>query len=277
MQICRLDVRSGESRVLTEAKALIPESPTLLPDEKSVAYFDGNILNVVAFSGNRDREIYRCADHATFTPGISVSDDGLQAATIVRSGEKATLMLVSVVRGGAQPVIDVPANATRPMLRPKRAAVLYRTGDGLWLVGNDGTENRRLKTTGDVGHAVWSPDGRSILYMSGNELREHTPDSNTDAGLAKTSQFASFGRNSDGSVFVGASRSKAGPYVLLLVRYARRELAICEHRCSNPENVNPVFAPSSQRIYFQSDRSGKMAIYTMAVERLVEKTEESSA
>lgn len=83
----------------------------------------------------------------------------------------------------------------------------------------------------------------------------------------------SFGRNADASVFVGASQSKAGPYVLLLLRISRREMALCEHRCSNPAAVHPIFSPSSQRIYFQSDRNGKMAIYTMAVERLVEKTD----
>jgi hypothetical protein len=34
-----------------------------------------------------------------------------------------------------------------------------------------------------------------------------------------------------------------------------------------------MFSPNSQRIFFQSDRDGKMAIYAMAVERLVEATE----
>jgi oligogalacturonide lyase len=60
---------------------------------------------------------------------------------------------------------------------------------------------------------------------------------------------------------------------LLLLRVTRRELALCEHRASDPSDVRPIFAPSSQRIFFQSDRSGKSALYTMAVDRLVEKTE----
>jgi oligogalacturonide lyase len=37
--------------------------------------------------------------------------------------------------------------------------------------------------------------------------------------------------------------------------------------------VAPIFSPSSQRIFFESDRHGKPAIYTMSVERLVEETE----
>jgi oligogalacturonide lyase len=37
--------------------------------------------------------------------------------------------------------------------------------------------------------------------------------------------------------------------------------------------VTPMFTPSSQRIFFTSDRDGKPAIYTMSVEKLVESTD----
>jgi oligogalacturonide lyase len=85
----------------------------------------------------------------------------------------------------------------------------------------------------------------------------------------------SFGANADSSVFVGASGSKASPYLLLLVRSVRRELTLCEHRASDPRLVSPQFSPNSQRVFFQSDRHGKMAIYSMRVEKLVEETESS--
>jgi oligogalacturonide lyase len=61
--------------------------------------------------------------------------------------------------------------------------------------------------------------------------------------------------------------------VLLLVRKVRREFTLCEHRASDPRMVQPIFAPSSQRIFFNSDQHGKPAIYTMAVDRLVAETE----
>jgi oligogalacturonide lyase len=48
---------------------------------------------------------------------------------------------------------------------------------------------------------------------------------------------------------------------------------MCEHKASNAEAVAPLFSPDSQRICFQSDRHGKAAIYSMHVEKLVEKTE----
>jgi oligogalacturonide lyase len=106
-----------------------------------------------------------------------------------------------------------------------------------------------------------------------NNLRESTPDTNDDRQIAATSQFISFGGNADSSVLVGASGSKASPYVLLLVRSAKRELTLCEHRASDPRLVSPMFSPNSQRIFFQSDKDGKLAIYSMVVDKLVEATE----
>jgi hypothetical protein len=106
-----------------------------------------------------------------------------------------------------------------------------------------------------------------------NAIREYAPDTGSDQLVAKTSQFATFGFNRDTSVFVGASRNAASPDVLILLRVTRRELTLCEHKASHPESVAPVFAPDSQRIYFQSDRDGHPAIYCVHAEKLVEKTD----
>jgi oligogalacturonide lyase len=63
--------------------------------------------------------------------------------------------------------------------------------------------------------------------------------------------------------------------VLIVVRLSHSERTLCEHKASQPENATIFFAPDSQRIYFQSDREGKPAIYCLHVERLVEKTDET--
>jgi len=160
--------------------------------------------------------------------------------------------------------------------------ILCRKGEGgLWLMGFDGREHRQLKLApGGVGPAYWSADGSSVLYLSVpedrktlNAIREHVPDSGADRLVAETSQFAAFSPDGDASVFVGASANRASPHILLLLRASRREMTLCEHRASNPAVVSPVFSPDSQQIFFQSDLHGKMAIYTMRVDKLVEKTE----
>jgi oligogalacturonide lyase len=110
-------------------------------------------------------------------------------------------------------------------------------------------------------------------------LREWTPGAGTgrgeDAKIADTSQFVGFRANADASVYVGASGSKASPYLLLLIRAARRELAVAEHRASDPALVAPAFAPNSQFVVFVSDRHGKPAIYWIAVDKLVSETDGS--
>jgi oligogalacturonide lyase len=150
-------------------------------------------------------------------------------------------------------------------------------------VNSDGGQNRKLKVAAGVsGSPIWSTDGRTLLYLNLpedkrqlNNLRELTPDANVDKLVAKTSQFACFGANRDASVFAGASRN-ASPALLLLLRVTQRERTLCEHKASDPESVSPVFSPDSQRIYFQSDRHGKPAVYCMHIEKLVEKTDDSA-
>ena len=68
------------------------------------------------------------------------------------------------------------------------------------------------------------------------------------------------------------------PWNALLVddeALARRnlELALAEHRSSNPAIVNPLFAPNSQFAVFGSDRHGKPAIYSIAMDKLVSETD----
>jgi oligogalacturonide lyase len=49
-------------------------------------------------------------------------------------------------------------------------------------------------------------------------------------------------------------------------------MTLCEHHAKDATTVCPVFAPDSRRVYFQSDREGKAAIYSVNVESLVEPT-----
>ena len=126
----------------------------------------------------------------------------------------------------------------------------------------------------------WAADGRTLLYLHFpeektqlNTIREHTPDANQDQLVAKTSQFVHFDANRDTSVFVGASRNKASPHILLLLRTTQRELTLCEHRATNPAMAAPVFSADSQQVFFQSDKQGKTAIYRVHVDRFVEKIE----
>jgi len=277
----RLNLKTGEWLQLTEAAALDGATLTLL-DEHSFCYFDGPSLKRSDFSHFREREIYRVPEAWQRCPGASVTEDGLYAVFAECRNDSSRLQLVSIAKGTAATIAQTSWPIRDPIGRPRRAQVLYRQeSSALWLVNFDGQQNRKLKIApGPIGPARWAPDGRTILYLHFpeeksqlNTIREHTPDANQDQLVAKTSQFVQFDANRDTSVFVGASRNKASPHILLLLRTTGRELTLCEHRANDPAAAAPVFSPDSQLVYFHSDREGKPAIYRIHVERFVEKTE----
>jgi oligogalacturonide lyase len=276
-----LDLKSGEMKQMTQAEGVDTSSLTLLPDNRSFCYLAGRSLYISGVSNLKDRELYQAQEGWEFAGGMSVGPDGTHATLVERRGDASRLRMVTVVQGIARTVIEAPFAMSAPIARPMRAQMLYRQGgEALWMVNADGTQNRKLKLApGGIGTPNWSPDGKTILYLNFpddhtqlNNLREFTPDTGTDKLIGKTSQFAAFGANRDASVFVGASRNTS-PAVLLLLRAGHSERTMAEHKASNAEAVAPLFSPDSQRIYFQSDRHGKPAIYSMHVEKLVEKTD----
>lgn len=277
----RMDLKSGQSRQLTEAEDLDPFLLALEPTERGFFYFDGNRLYYASFSNLRPRVVYEIPAGFVRGRGLSVAEDSQYAAIVEKRGEQHRLQLVHIANGQADLLADCGEEIRDPVPRPRRASILYHRGSALWLANYDAQQNYRLRLAdGETGPALWSPDGRDVLYLNYpaephklHTLREFTTDSNEDRAVASTSQFVGFDRNADGSVFVGASASKASPYVLLLVRAVGRELTLAEHRARNAEMVAPLFAPSSQRIFFTSDQHGKPAIYTMSVEKFVEETD----
>jgi oligogalacturonide lyase len=280
MEVYRMDLKTGVSRQLTEAQALDPRSPTMSSDERMLYFFDGGSLHGQTFQGLRSREIYRTPDGFEHTPGFSVAEDSLYAAVVEKKGTTYRLRLVRLADGVTVTLAEAEEEITDPIPRPKRASVLYRKGGAIWLANYDAQQNYRLRMAdGGVASAIWSPDGRSVLYLNIpaeprklRNLREYFPDSNEDRAIADTTQYGCFERNADASVFVGASLSKASPHVLLMIRSVRRELTLCEHRSSDPAQVAPFFAPNSQHVYFVSDQHGKPALYSVPVEKLVSET-----
>jgi oligogalacturonide lyase len=284
-QAFRMDLRTGETRQLTDIPGLDGASLTLTADDRTLCYSAGRSLYATTLANLRERPVYEVPEGWERTPGMSVAPGGTDALFIERQGQRWRL------RAAARTVVETPFAISDPIARPLRAQILYREGPawttgspssangGLWLVNSDGQQNRRLKlAAGGLGPANWAPDGKTILYLNLpadttqlNAIRECAPDANTDAIVVKTSQFIHFGFNRDTSVFVGASRNAASPNVLLQLRITGSELILCEHKASRPETVAPRFSPDAQRVYFQTDHAGKPAIYSVHVERLVEK------
>jgi oligogalacturonide lyase len=279
----RMDLRGGETRQLTERKDLDGSTLNLLPDNRSFCYFAERTLYVTNLTTLRDREVYTIPEGWERGTGLTVGTDG-HALFPERKGEGSRLRSVPLTPapGAPRTILEAPFAIADPIERPVRGQILYRDADQrLWIADNDGRRPRQLKTAmGRIGPANWVSDGHSVLYLNFpddrtklNAIREYTPDDDGDKLVAPTSQYVQFGFNRDTSVFVGASRNAASPVILIMLRVTRRERTLCEHKASHPEMVAPMFAPDAQRIYFQSDRHGKPALYALHVERLVEKIE----
>ncbi len=292
-----MNLRNGESRQLTTAaEGLDGYSLTLSPDDRRFFYFAGRDLYSGEVATPRERKLYETPSGWERLSGMSVSPDGSQTLFAERQGSHARLRSIGTGGGSARTVIETDFPIADPITRTGKKQILYREiaawpeggaapgsppAAGLWVVNFDGGQNRRLKLAGGrIGPATWGPTG-TVLYLlfpedrtKLNALRECAPDANTDQLVASTSQYVHFGFNRNASVFAGASRNLASPDLVLMLRVTGREMDLCAHRSSRPELVAPVFAPDAQRIYFQSDRDGKPAIFCVTVERLVERIQE---
>jgi oligogalacturonide lyase len=268
VQAFHLDLKTGDSRQLTDAAALDPASLSLSLDEKSVTYFDGASLRETSLNGQKTHTIAQAANRKGMTLAVDGSLCFAESSRIVR-----------VLRQQTSVIAD-DAGIDLVLARPHLPQIAWRSASGWWLANLDGTGRRQLKLEpGMTGEVLWTPAGRSLIYLHIPDdsreliaLRENFPDEAQDHEVARTSQFATVSANGDASVFAGASRSKANAYVILLLRVTRRELTLCEHRASDPLMVSPVFSPDSQSVFFVSDRHGKSAVYRVQVEKFVEAT-----
>ena len=289
----RMDLRTFESRQLTDANALDPASLSFQAGEKGFWHFDEGRLIDTNLATGKTREVYRSPEGFERRAGAAYADDGRSAVFVEKGANSYRLRLLDLLRGTARTLVENDGEIAEPLVRPKHAAALCQMGGARWLVDfGSGKQQRATLAEGEVPQCQWTSDGHSLLYLSRPpdpnklaELREYFPEGTNaegtnakvvnDSGIAKTSQFVRFFANADASVFAGASGSKASPYVLLLARTVKREFTLAEHRASDPRMVAPMFTPNSQSLLFQSDRHGKPAIYFMAVEKFVSETEGS--
>jgi hypothetical protein len=266
-----LDLRTGTLTMLAQTADLDTSSLCLDERAKLVYLIDAGTLKEITIGSKRMRAL-----------GENVSAFSILGPSefvVVRQGR-----LQQLNAGGGILAEDVSSWC---LVRPGGKGCAFGRATSvndreLWYVSlpDSADVKPKLLAKGRVSNPFWSPDGQSLLLLRDvevgstllSEIHEVCPETQEERVLTRTSQFAAFAPNGDASVFVGATRSKAQPTIVLLIRSAQRELTLCEHRASNPVSVQPVFSPDSRRVYFQSDHQGKSAVYSVNVELLVEPT-----
>ncbi|MGJ5817816.1 hypothetical protein [Paludibaculum fermentans] len=277
-----IELSNGQIKPLAVVEEYAPDSLTFSSDDRSALFFSGTKLVSIQVNNQHRTELAEIREGWTRSGPVISTEDGQSLFFVEKREGQANIRRLRQPKGSPETAVEVRGTALEVTPNPKRAMLLWLNEAGeLWVAAFDGAGQRRVETpAGRVLQAFWSPDGQAVQYLlepaESNQLiaiREQVLDARTDTLIAKTSQFVVFARNANSSVFVGASRSKASPNILLLLRATRREFTLCEHKAKDPALAEPFFSANSQRIFFQSDRHGKMAIYMMNVEKLIEKTD----
>jgi oligogalacturonide lyase len=268
----QVDLRTGRLRQLAQTADLVPHSLCMDENERFLYLIDRGALKEVALANLKIRTL--AENVSAFSTARAYS-----GFVVIRKGR------LEQVGGMVSMLADNIGSSCGPLVRPGGGGCFFARDISteereFWYASLNGAGNKPvLLAKGRISNPIWSSDGRSLLFLRdvpGNvllsELHEVVPETAAEQRLAATSQFAAFAPNADGSVFVGASRSKAQPNIVLLLRAVKREFTLCEHRASHPALVSPVFSPDSRRVYFQSDHEGKSALYSVNIEALVEPT-----
>jgi oligogalacturonide lyase len=269
-----LELKTAVLKQLAEPKELKTDTLLLDSADRSCLFLDGQILNRVSLDRGKPRTLAEGVEDF-HSQGLRDEIVILRQGKLERIDDKGSTVLAE----GA---------GSRGLISPAGDACCFtrEQSDGqcsLHIVSMGGGQPVEA-ARGAITCPTWSPDNQTVLFLResnhedapASELWEAPVDGSGARFISSTSRFATFSPNGNGSVFVGASRSQAQPHVVLMLRAAHREMTLCEHRSSRPELVRPVFSPNSQRVYFQSDRHGKPALYTLSVAQLVEPTQPAS-
>ncbi len=274
-----VDLRTGVLRQLAVTADLHPRSLCLDAQGRSAYLIDGTDLKRVPIGSKKVEVLSRGV--SAFSLGNTPSE-----VMVVKEGRLEQLnSQAGALANGVAPWCALRPDGTGcafVRIGPDTGGAADAGEQEFWYVPLAGAPpvEPKLLAQGRISNPLWSPDGGPLLFLRQvpvnntfvSEIHAVDPDTGLERRIAATSQFAAFAPNGDASVFVGASRSKAQPTIILLLRSPQRELTLCEHRATHPVSVDPAFSPDSRRVYFQSDREGKSALYSVNTEALVEPT-----
>jgi Tol biopolymer transport system component len=168
--IYRIGVPGGTVRRLTDGD---DRAPAFAPDGRSIAFVRGNTISLLDL---RTRRISALATTKIRPRQLFWTKD----ATAIVFGDEYSLKRLDVATGQAS-VIDVGGDVFRPVLSPDgtRIAFLsyrdphyYRDPDawGIFVASLDGTNVRKVSTTGKFGPTSWSADGTTLVVTDGSRL-----------------------------------------------------------------------------------------------------------
>ena len=182
------ELASGRRVVLTKRAAGSKEFAyfsTISPDSRRVAYAWFNELGfyelrIVDVDGGAPQILYR-NEEAGFVQPCAWSADGKQILTLLFRKDNISQIVMQPAAGG-RPKVLKSLNWVYPKkmdLSPDGDWIVYdsftmeNSGERtIYLLAVDGSKERRLiAEAGDQLFPVWTPDGKSVVYVSGTGIR----------------------------------------------------------------------------------------------------------
>ena len=183
---------------------------------------------------------------------------------------------------------DSPTNETTPAFSPDGETIAFRStrdGGGIFLMGRTGESVRRLTNGGF--HPAWFPDGKSIVYASG----EGPPGPENRTAFSEIWTVSMDGGEPRRLIAGDAVQPRVSPNGRRIAYWsmptdpasqrfsssdqpANRDIWTVDLEGGKPVKVaahdandwNPVWSPDGRWLYFLSNRSGSMGLWRVAID-----------
>ena len=251
------DLTTGEDRKLIEASGSYFGSTAISPDGKQIAYsWYHNMLElrVIGIDGSRMRVLLSKKEKHIYPRAWSPDGKRILAELWV-GGSDGQIALISVVDGSIQVLKSAPG--IHPFsFSPDGQYILYRRrkdassqATDIFAMSSDGSREAPLVEGPDKkGSAVWTPDGRKVLFVSDRSgadglwsvrVADGKPAGMPELVKPNVGSMYLLGFTRDGAFYYGSHTSQSDVYVADLDTETGKI-------SSKPERVNERFIGSSK-------------------------------
>ncbi|HSU95058.1 MAG TPA: protein kinase, partial [Gemmatimonadaceae bacterium] len=209
----------------------------------------------------------------------AISPDGKLVAFAAGNSARARIFIRPVSGGRSIPLTDDSTQLEfEPQWSPDGSQVLFRTLSGVSVAPALGGHARALianMLNDTVSTASWSPDGREIVYARRDSVFAGGADGQTHRLLAtgafqanecRWSRHVSLIACTSGNSMArdpGANFANKAPSGIVIIPAAGGRLVQVTN--DHAMNQSPEWSPSSDRLFFISNRDGPLDVYEVAV------------